>query len=115
MLRIMEAERFKQTPFGQAAKRPGDKWAFTYYHPSAIPRKLDLDANTVLALSEADSALGSLNGLAQLITDPQVLLGPFITTEALASSRIEGTKASLSEVLQAEESVEEKRVMMWRR
>ncbi|WP_327390358.1 Fic family protein [Streptomyces microflavus] len=109
MLRTMEANRFKQTPFGQAAKRPGDKWAFTYYHPSVIPRKIDLDANTVLALSEADSALGLLNGLAQLITDPQVLLGPFITTEALASSRIEGTKASLSEVLQAEGAAEEKK------
>ncbi|MFF0389368.1 Fic family protein [Kitasatospora sp. NPDC004615] len=105
----MDPKRFAETAFGQAATRPGDKWAFTYYRPSPLPRSLDLDSNTVLALSEADNALGLLNGLAQLIQDPQVFLGPFVTTEALASSRIEGTKASLSEVLRAEESTEERK------
>ncbi|WP_416371785.1 Fic/DOC family N-terminal domain-containing protein [Mumia zhuanghuii] len=39
-----------------------------------------------------------------LIQDPELLLGPYLTREALASSRIEGTQASLSEVLQAEAS-----------
>jgi len=56
-----------------------------------------------MALSEADSALGLLNGLGRLIQDPEVLLGPFLTREALASSRIEGTNASLSDVLKAED------------
>ena len=37
-----------------------------------------------------------------LITDPTLLLGPFLQREALASSRIEGTQASLSDVLQSE-------------
>jgi len=55
----------------------------------------------VLALSEADAALGHLQGLGHLITDPQLLIGPYVTREALASSRIEGTHASLAEVLQA--------------
>lgn len=66
-----------------------------------MPRQLGLDAATVLALSEADAALGYLQGLGHLITDPQLLIGPYITREALASSRIEGTQASLAEVLQA--------------
>lgn len=56
----------------------------------------------MLALSEADSAVGTLSGLGRLLVDPQVLIGPFLTREALDSSRIEGTNASLSEVLQAE-------------
>jgi len=55
----------------------------------------------VLALSEADAALGHLQGLGHLITDPHLLIGPYVTREALASSRIEGTQASLAEVLQA--------------
>lgn len=37
-----------------------------------------------------------------LITDPSLLIGPYLRREALASSRIEGTQASLSEVFQAE-------------
>ena len=37
-----------------------------------------------------------------LITDPSVLIGPYLRREALASSRIEGTQASLSEVFLAD-------------
>ena len=74
--------------------------------PSHLPRELPLDQHTVMALSEADAALGLLNGIGQLISEPEVLLGPLITQEALASSRIEGTKASLSEVLKAEQTEE---------
>ncbi|WP_442923016.1 Fic family protein [Microbacterium sp. nov. GSS16] len=37
-----------------------------------------------------------------LIDDPALLLGPALAQGALASSRIEGTEASLSEVLSAE-------------
>ncbi|MGH3516831.1 MAG: Fic family protein [Haloechinothrix sp.] len=61
----------------------------------------------MLALSEADAALGHLHGLGHLITDPQLLVGPYVTREALASSRIEGTQASLAEVFQAEARADE--------
>lgn len=98
----MQAERFLETIFGRATQRPGDRWAFTYYHPNNLPRDLQLDSATVLALSEADSALGLLSGLGRLLHEPEMLLGPFLTREALASSRIEGTKATLADVLHAE-------------
>ncbi len=55
-----------------------------------------------MALSAADAALGLLNGLGTLVPDPDMLIGPFLTREALASSRIEGTNATLSDVLKAE-------------
>ena len=67
-----------------------------------MPRTLELTSDTVLALSEADSSLGHLQGLGRLIREPELLVGPYLTREAIASSRIEGTEASLSEVLQAE-------------
>jgi hypothetical protein len=38
------------------------------------------------------------------VRDPELLVGPYLTREAVASSRIEGTQASLSDVLQAEAS-----------
>jgi len=69
-----------------------------------MPRELDLDPATVLALSEADAALGHLQGLGHLLRDPELLLGPYITREAVSSSRIEGTETSLGDVLRAEAS-----------
>ncbi|HEY5852660.1 MAG TPA: Fic/DOC family N-terminal domain-containing protein [Aldersonia sp.] len=99
----MRVENFLTGEFGQPVVGTGPA-GFTYYRPNPIPDLIPLDSQTVLALSEADAALGLLNGLGRLIRDPEVLLGPFVRKEALASSRIEGTKASLSEVLQAEAS-----------
>jgi Fic family protein len=100
----VDPDRYSSDTFGRPARRPGDKWAFWYFRPNEIPRSITLSPQTVLALSEADSALGHLQGLGHLVRDPQLLLGPYITREAVASSRIEGTEASLSEVLRAEVS-----------
>ncbi|WP_200901243.1 Fic family protein [Nostocoides japonicum] len=61
-----------------------------------------MSQSAILAMSEAEAALGRLSGLGYLIREPQTLIGPYLTREALASSRIEGTQASLSDVLQAE-------------
>ena len=99
----MDAERYKGAEYGRAVQRPGDKWAFTYYLPNPLPRHLPFDSDTVLLLSDADNSLGHLQGLGRLIPEPDLLVGPFLTREALASSRIEGTNASLTEVLRAEE------------
>ena len=98
----MDAEAYADSPFGAPTRRPGDRWAFTYYLPRPLPRRVDLTDEVVLALSEADAALGVLSGLGRLIEEPEVLLGPLLTREALASSKIEGTNATLSEVLRAE-------------
>jgi Fic family protein len=102
----MDASAYQATAFGSATRDKLNRWAYTYFLPNELPRSLRLDDATVLALSDADSALGYLQGLGQLIRDPDLLIGPFITQEAVASSRIEGTKASLSDVLRAEQAVE---------
>ncbi|RWR19095.1 Fic family protein [Microbacterium enclense] len=98
----MDGTRFVDSEFGYATREPGKKDAFVYYLPRHIPRQLELSSRVVSALSEADAALGHLQGLGMLITDPSLLIGPYLRREALASSRIEGTQASLSEVFQAE-------------
>jgi Fic family protein len=61
---------------------------------------------SVLALSIADGALGRLAGAGRQLRDPNLFVRPYMTREALASSRIEGTQASLSEVFQADASDE---------
>lgn len=98
----MDATRFVDSAFGSATREPGKKDAFVYYLPKPIPRQLELSSTVVGSLSEADAALGHLQGLGMLITDPSLLIGPYLRREALASSRIEGTQASLSDVFQAE-------------
>lgn len=57
-----------------------------------------------MLLSEADAALGRLAGAGRLLPDPHLLVRAYITREAVASSRIEGTQASVTEVFDADVS-----------
>lgn len=98
----MDASAFNDSPFGAPTRQPGTRWAFTYYLPKPIPRDLTLSPQVVAALSEADSGLGHLQGLGMLIPDPSLLIGPYVRREAVASSRIEGTQASLSDLYRSE-------------
>lgn len=99
----MEAARYTASAFGRPQREPGNKSAYTYFLPEHVPRQLDLSSEVIYTLSEADSALGHLQGLNKLIKDPDLLMGPFMTREAVASSRIEGTNTTLADIMQAEE------------
>lgn len=98
----MDPAQFVDSPFGSAQKTPGDKYAFWHFAPKPIPRDLHLDSATVLALSRADAALGLLEGFGHLVREPELLVGPYLRREALASTRIEGTRTTLDELLQSE-------------
>ncbi|HBX79664.1 MAG: Fic family protein [Propionibacteriaceae bacterium] len=98
----MDPAKFNSSLFGTVQREPGKKWAFHYFRPAPIPRELELAPRTVKLLSGADAAVGQLEGLCQLVHDPDLLVGPSLRREAVASSRIEGTQASLSDLLQAE-------------
>jgi len=50
------------------------------------------------ALSEAERQLGYLASLADTLPSPYILIQPFIHREAVLSSRIEGTRASLEDL-----------------
>ena len=54
------------------------------------------------ALSEADRLVGRLAGEAGRLPNPHVLIRPFVQREAVLSSKIEGTQATLGEPLAAE-------------
>ncbi len=55
-------------------------------------------------ITEATLELGRYDGTLSTIVNPQILLSPLTNNEAILSSRIEGTIASLTEVLQYDES-----------
>ncbi len=84
------------------AVRTFGRHGYVAFRPATVPRSVDLSTDTVLRLSDADRALGRLAGAGRLLPNPHLLLQPYIAREALASSRIEGTQASLSEVFDAQ-------------
>lgn len=67
--------------------------------PAPLPPKLNFEPDLVLMLSRADAALSELSGLGRGLPNPHLLIGPLVRREAVQSSRIEGTQASLADVL----------------
>ena len=93
----MDLERYVQTPFGRA-RRTGGRHGYVAYFPDPIPRTVDLPARTVRLLGEAEAALGRLDGTGRLLPDPYLLTRPYLLREAISSTRIEGTRASIGDV-----------------
>jgi Fic family protein len=74
--------------------------------PPVLPVR-DLDWQKLMPLiSRANAALGRYDGLLRSLPNAAVLLSPITTNEAVLSSRIEGTQATLEEVLQQDGGVE---------
>jgi Fic family protein len=53
----------------------------------------------IRSLSDADRLIGQLSGEGKQLPNPHLLIRPFIKREAVLSSRIEGTQATLGELL----------------
>jgi Fic family protein len=70
--------------------------------PNDLPPKLDWTPALVRSLSDADRAIGRLAGEGRRLPNPHLLIRPFVRREAVYSSRIEGTQATLGELLAAE-------------
>jgi Fic family protein len=81
---------------GRLVRTPQGYWAFV---PAPLPPKLDYDGAFVTLLSRADSALSELSGIGRILPNPHLLIAPWVRREAVLSSRIEGTRASLSDLL----------------
>lgn len=88
----------KQSPSGHIVKSPKGYNAFV---PHSLPPKLEWDNAVVNSLSRADFLLGKLAREGSQLPNPHLLMRPFITREAVLSSKIEGTQATLGEILAA--------------
>jgi Fic family protein len=71
------------------------------YHPPKLPVKLN-PSKFYLELANAGLELGNLNGLCQNLPNPSLLIAPLLTKEATISSKIEGTRSTVSDVLKFE-------------
>ena len=66
--------------------------------PNALPPGL-LDLAPLLpAVARATKALGELSGIGRTLQNPYLLIRPFMRREAVASSKIEGTVTTLTEL-----------------
>jgi len=72
------------------------------YVPDVLPlENLDL-ARLLPKIGPANAALARYDGLLQSVVNPAVLLSPLTQREAVLSSKIEGTQATVDEVLEFE-------------
>lgn len=72
------------------------------YQPEALPLKT-IEWNQLIDLmGKANRYVARYDGLLQSVINPDVLLAPLRTQEAVLSSKIEGTQATLEEVLEFE-------------
>jgi Fic family protein len=87
---------------GTAGRRIRCPEGYSAYVPDALPPRIEWTEQLVRGLSDADRAIGRLAGEGGRLPNPHLLIRPFIRREAVLSSRIEGTQATLGELLAAE-------------
>jgi Fic family protein len=75
---------------------------FYAFYPTRVPRQLSLSDEVVKLLDEATGAVHRLGGVGRLIPNPHLLIGPHLRLEAVLSSRIEGTKTDVGQLLRFE-------------
>ncbi len=74
------------------------------FYPTALPPDppIGVAGGLQIRLSEADQALGRLDGIIQTLPNPDLFVFMYVRKEAVLSSQIEGTQSSLQDVLAAE-------------
>lgn len=76
-----------------------------------IPAKLPpytpicIDDEMQALLSDADRRLGRLDGITQVLPNPDLFLAMYVKKEAILSSQIEGTQASFVDVLNVSDKI----------
>lgn len=70
--------------------------------PAPLPPGLQWSAALVRLSAEASHLIGRLAGEGRSLPNPHVFIRPFLRREAVLSSKIEGTQATLGELLAAE-------------
>jgi Fic family protein len=76
--------------------------SYAAFVPDALPPALDWTPRLIRVLSNADRLIGKLAGEGGRLKNPHILMRPIVRREAVLSSRIEGTQATLGELLASE-------------
>jgi len=94
----MDPANFLSNRAGDVIKNEHNEWAFL---PNDIPTQLTFSPNLINDLLSAERKLGAWAGMCNFpgLFDLEMYSGPMIRLEAALSSRIEGTRTTLREVL----------------
>lgn len=95
---VGRAGRYMQQPQGYRAFIPNDL--------PPVP-EVSMDDEMWTLLSQADRALGRLDGATETLPNPDLFVYMYVRKEAVLSSQIEGTQASLLDVLAFESQSQE--------
>jgi Fic family protein len=85
---------------------------FKAFIPKPLPPapEFKLDNDIIVLLSKSDRALALLDAVSDLLPNPDLFIATFVKKEAVLSSQIEGTEASLRDVLEFEAGIPSKNV-----
>lgn len=93
---------------GRAGHYVRQPTGFSAFVPKSLPPvdpAILIDSEMQVLLSDADRALGRLDGSIQTLPDADLFVLMYIRKEAVLSSQIEGTQSSLADVLEAEANI----------
>ena len=76
------------------------------YVPDSLPLNCLDVGQLIRKVGPANAAIARYDGLLQSVVNPSVMLSPLTQREAVLSSRIEGTQATVDEVLEFEAGIE---------
>lgn len=94
---LMERDDFDEMAPGEIVPTTTPKGTYSAYRPDPLPPSINTE-DLITPLAEATQALGRVHGIGPRVGTREILIEPFIRKEALESSQIEGTHATLSDL-----------------
>ncbi|WFE62407.1 Fic/DOC family N-terminal domain-containing protein [Micromonospora sp. WMMD714] len=104
----MEFDAFATSPVGVLVPisghdaRYGESYDHLAFLPNPLPSRVELEQETFQDLGAATAAIARLDQAAIQLPNPMLLARPTIRREAVSTSALEGTYATLDEVIEAD-------------
>lgn len=86
---------------GRSGRMVRQQSNYSAFIPNPLPPDppIRFDSSLIEALSKADRYLGRLDGLTQILPNPDLFVAMYVHKEAVLSSQIEGIQASFIDIL----------------
>jgi len=89
-------------PLGQIKTIKTKEKVYEVFIPELLPVTIEYNSKIIKKIEHANNLLGNLSGLIKNLPNPDLFIKPHIKKEAVLSSKIEGTKTSLSDLFKSD-------------